>query len=180
LFKRPSSRRRGESRQIELNLVPILDTMVTLIAFLLFTTSFFAVVSIESPFPETSADALKKKLTDKPLQLSLTLSDKEVEIWSPFERIPPKHIPNPAAGQPDVRAVHDYLVAVKQKFPQETKIVFAPFSGATYETMIGLMDTVRVLEKTDPPIYVKNKSQVDEPLKLLFPDVIFGNLLGDS
>jgi len=180
LFKRPSSRRRGGSEQIALNLVPILDTMVTLIAFLLFTTSFFAVVSIESPFPETSLQALKEKITQKPLQLSLTITEKEVEIWSPFDRIAAKHIPNPAAGQPDVRAVHDFLVAIKQKFPLETKIVFAPYPAANYETLIGVMDAVRTLEKTDPPIYGKNKTTgVDEPLKLLFPDVIFGNLLGD-
>lgn len=181
MFKRPSSRRRGEKRQIELNLVPILDAMVTLIAFLLFTTSFFAVVSIESPFPQTSVEAVREKIKTKPLQLTLTLREKDVEIWSPFDKIAPKKIPNPAAGQPDVRAIHDVLVAIKQKFPKETKIVFSPFSGVNYDTLILVMDAVRTLEKTDPLIQIHNEvTKVDEVTKMLFPNVVFGNLLGDS
>ena len=181
MFKRPSSRRRGERKQVELNLVPILDTMVALIAFLLFTTSFFAVVSIESPFPVTNVEAIRKKLTTKPLQLTLTVTEKEAEIWSPFDRIRPKKILNPAPGQPDVRAIHDTLVAIKQKFPKESKIVFSPFAGVSYDTLINVMDAVRTLDKTDPSIVIKNEqTKVDEIQKLLFPDVIFGNLLGDS
>ncbi len=181
MFKRPSSRRRGEHKQIELNLVPILDAMVTLIAFLLFTTSFFAVVSIESPFPETSVEAIKQKLKQKPLQLTISLTEKDAEIWSPFDLIKPMKIANPAPGQPDVRAIHDALVGIKQKFPRESKIVFAPFAGANYDTLITVMDSMRTLEKTDPQITLKNpQTQLDEVQKLLFPDVIFGNLLGDS
>jgi hypothetical protein len=43
------------------------------------------------------------------------------------------------------------------------------------------MDSVRTLEATDPPIYTKNeKTGNDEPMKSLFPKIIFGNLLGDS
>jgi hypothetical protein len=155
--------------------------MVTLIAFLLFTTSFFAVVSIESPFPETSVEALRQKVTTKPLQLTLTLREKDVEIWSPFDKIPPKKIQNPAAGQPDMQEIHRTLLAIKQRFPKETRIVFSPFSGVSYDTLILVMDAVRTIEKTDPPIFVKNETtQIDEPLKLLFPDVVFGNLLGDT
>ena len=35
-------------------------------------------------------------------------------------------------------------------------------------------------DPTDPAIFVKNKAGLDEATKFLFPDVIFGNLLGDS
>lgn len=181
MFKRPSSRRRGETKQVELNLVPILDTMVTLIGFLLFTTSLFVVVSIESPFPTTSPEANQRKLKEKPLQLTLTLREKETEIWSPFDLIPPKRIPNPAAGQPDIKAIHETLLAIKQRFPNERKIVFAPAGGVNYDTLISVMDAVRTIEKTDPAIFAKNATTgVDEPQKILFPEVVFGNLLGDS
>jgi biopolymer transport protein ExbD len=165
---------------IVLNLVPILDTMVALIAFLLFTTSFFVVVSIESPFPETSVESIRQKLQHKPLQLTVSMSEKDVEIWSPFDLIKAVKIANPSPGQPDVHAVHDALVAIKQKFPRESKIVFAPFAAANYDTLVTVMDAMRTLEKTDPQINVKNpQTQLDEVQKLLFPDVIFGNLLGD-
>ena len=181
MFKRPSSRRKTKHAQIILNLVPILDTMVTLIGFLLFTMSFLTLVSVESPFPQASLEDLKQKLKEKPLQLTLTLRENDAEIWSPFEKFSPKKIPNMALGQPDLKGIHEGLVAVKQKFPKETKIVLVPYPGATYDILVATMDIVRLLDATDPALFKKNeKTGNDEPMKLLFPEVVFGNLLGDS
>jgi biopolymer transport protein ExbD len=164
-----------------LNLVPILDTMVTLIGFLLFTTSFLAVVSIQSPFPETSKDEVQKKLVEKPVQLTVTVREGQIEVWSPFERIPAKTIPNTPAGQPDLKNLHDTLVVVKQMFPRETSVVMVPYAGASYDTLIAVMDAMRMVEPGDTPIFAKNaKTGIDEAIKALFPEVIFGNLLGDS
>src|SRR5690349_1389840 len=129
MLNRPSSRRKSSKEQIELNLVPLLDTLVTLIAFLLFTMAFLQVVHIESPIPQMSQEDVEKKLKEKPLQLTLSINDKESRLWSPFEKITPKTIPNPAAGTPDVKAIHEALIEVKQKFPTETKIVLSPAGG---------------------------------------------------
>jgi biopolymer transport protein ExbD len=181
LLRRPSSRRKTKAEGFALNLVPILDTMVTLIGFLLFTMSFLAVVSIESPFPQSSAETNKKKLQEKPLQLTVSLSEKDMEIWSPFEKIPSKKIPNTAEGQPDVLAMHQHLLTIKQKFPAETSVVIVPYAGSNYDQMISVMDGMRTIEKTDPPIFAKNaQTGTDEVVKALFPNVVFGNLLGDS
>ena len=39
----------------------------------------------------------------------------------------------------------------------------------------------RGIEPTDPPIFAKNaQTGLDEAVKTLFPDVIFGNLLGEG
>jgi biopolymer transport protein TolR len=182
MLKRPtsSSRRRG-SKEINLPLVPIIDTMVTLIGFLLFTMSFLSLVTIESPFPTASTADVKEKLKEKPLQLTLSLNPQEAEVWSPFDRIASKRIPNIAPGQPDIPAIHAALVEVKQKFPTESRVVLVPFAGASYDTLIVAMDSIRLLEATDPPIFVKNPATGnDEPAKALFPEVIFGNLLGDT
>jgi biopolymer transport protein ExbD len=181
VLKRPSSRRKGGSEQIQLNLVPILDTMVTLIGFMLFTTSFLTIVGIESPFPMASSDQIEQKLKEKPLQLTVSIREKDIEIWSPFDKIPAKTIPNLAEGQPDARAMHEALLDVKKKFPAETHVVVAPHSGANYDQLIVLMDAMRGLEPTDPPIFAKNaQTGLDEAVKTLFPDVIFGNLLGEG
>jgi biopolymer transport protein TolR len=177
----PSSRRNGGSGGITLNLVPILDAMVTLIGFLLFTTSFLAITSIETPMPQASTSQNQEQLKEKPLQLTLSLRDGESEIWSPFDRVPKKIIPSPIAGQPDLKGIHETLLAIKKQFPYETKIVLVPYSGANYETLVAVMDTARIIDPTDPPLFRKNQqTNVDEPVKQLFPDIIFGNLLGDS
>jgi biopolymer transport protein TolR len=176
----PSSRRKGGSEGITLNLVPILDAMVTLIIFLLFTTSFLTITSIESPLPQASTAQNQEQLKEKPLQLTLSIRDNESEIWSPFERIPKKVIPA-VAGQPDIKTIHDTLLEIKKQFPYETKIVLVPTAGTAYDTLISLMDAARIVDATDPPLFRQNlTTKIDEPVKQLFPDVIFGNLLGDS
>ena len=181
MFKRPSSRRKSKRSEIILNLVPVLDAMVTLISFLLFSMSFFIVVTIESPFPQASQKDVEQKLKEKPLQLTVTLRENQAEVWSPFERIRPKTIPNTAEKLPDIKTIHETLVSVKQQFPLESKIVFVPFSSVNYDTMIAVMDSMRTLEPSDPPVFVKNSTTgIDESVKTLFPEVIFGNLLGDS
>jgi biopolymer transport protein ExbD len=181
MLKRPSSRRKSSQNAITLNLVPILDTMVALIGFLLFTMSFFSIVSIESPFPQTSRAVNQEKLQEKPLQLTLSFHPDGAELWSPFERVPTKEIPNTAEGKPDTQAIHAALIEIKQKFPRETQLVLVPSGGMSYDMLISVMDSVRAIEPTDPPIFVHDeKLGVDQSLKTLFPEVVFGNLLGDA
>jgi biopolymer transport protein ExbD len=155
--------------------------MVTLIGFMLFTTSFITIVGIESPFPMASTAQIEEKLKEKPLQLTVSLREKDIEIWSPFDKIPSKNLPNLADGQPDIKGVHEALIEIKRKFPAETHVVIAPHAGANYDQLIVLMDAMRGLDKTDPPIFAKNATTgLDEAIKVLFPDVIFGNLLGEG
>lgn len=181
MLKRPTSRRKGGSHQIELNLVPILDTLVTLIAFLLYSMTFLNIVGIESPFPIASSAETEQKLKEKPLQLTVTLREKEVEIWSPFEKIPSKTIPNTGTTQPDLKAIHEALLDIKKQFPTETHVIIVPIPSTNYDTLIAVMDTMRTMDTTDPMIMVKDpKTGVDMQTKMLFPDVIFGNLLGDT
>ena len=181
MLKRPTSRRKSHDEQIELNLVPILDTMVTLIGFLLFTTSFMAIVSIESPLPQSSPDQTQEQIKEKPLQLTLSLREKDVEIWSPFSKIEPKAVAYLSDGQIDIKGIHEALLDIKKKFPIEESAVIVPLVSTSYDKLIILMDSIRTIEKSDNPIYFKNpKTNVDEPVKELFPKVVFGNLLGDT
>ncbi len=181
MLKRPTSRRKSHSENIEINLVPILDTMVTLIGFLLFTTSFVSMVSIESQLPQSSSAENAEPLKEKPLQLTLTLKPQEVEIWSPFSKITAQSIKNKDPGQLDTQAIHDSLLEIKRKFPYETTLVIVPARETAYDSLIAVMDSVRLLAPTDAPIYLKNeKTGIDETVKTLFPQVVFGNLLGDT
>ncbi len=181
MFKRPTSRRKTVHKEVQLNLVPILDTMVTLIAFLLFTMSFLQIVSIESPFPQASAKDVEEKLKQRPLQLTLTLREGEAEIWSPFELVPARKIPDAQPGTPDLKAIHSHLLDIKRKFPTETKLVLVPTPAVNYDTLVSVMDASRLVEPGDEPIYFQNSATgVNEVAKALFPEIVFGNLLGES
>ena len=181
LLKRPSSRRKTEPKDVTINLVPMLDAMVTMISFLLYSMSFFAFVSIQSPVPLTRSEDIADKLKERPLQLTVSIRGGEIEVWSPFKKVASKVIPNQPDGKPNIQQLHQSIIEVKQKFPLETKVIIVPNKMTTYDTIIAVMDASRTLEGTDLAIFVKNPATgVDEPVKALFPEVIFGNLLGES
>ncbi len=181
MLKRPSTRRRSAPSEVAINLVPMLDALVTLIGFLLFSMSFLALVSVETPMPQISPDDVQQKIKEKPLQLTVSIKDKETEIWSPFERIKSQSIPHNAEGMPDAPAIHAALIEVKRQFLNENKVVLVPAASTSYDILISVMDALRVLEPTDPALFKKNEQTgIDEPLKALFPEVVFGNLLGEG
>lgn len=181
MIRRPSGRRKSQHELIELNLVPILDTMVTLIGFLLFTTSFLAIVSIESILPQASQAEAEEKRKEEPLQLTLTFYPNKTEISSPFHKIETQSFPNLDSGSPATQAIHDALIEIKKKFLKENTLVLIPTDGTSYDTLISIMDAARTLEPSDPPLYEKNeKTGVENPVKALFPKIVFGNLLGES
>lgn len=181
MLKRPSSRRRSKSSEVIINLVPMLDALVTLIGFLLFSMSFLSLVSVETPMPQISQEDVQKKITEKPLQLTVSIRDKETEIWSPFQRIKAQSIPHNAEGLPDTAAIHAALIELKKQFVNENKVVLVPEAGTSYDILVAVMDAVRTLEPTDPAIFRYNETTGnDEPLKGLFSEIIFGNLLGEG
>jgi len=181
MLKRPSSRRNSGDGQITLNLVPMMDTFVTLIGFLLYTMAFVAMVLVETPLPTASPNEVAEKLKEKPLQLTVSFRKEETEIWSPFQKIAPKVFKNLPDGGLDLKGIHEELVSVKKQFPKEDHVVLAPTGGMTYENIIAAMDSIRILDATDPAIFVKNeKTGMDEAQKLLFPQVVFGNILGSD
>lgn len=183
MLKRPSSRRRSHSSEVSLNLVPMLDALVTMIAFLMYTMAFLAFTMVESPLPLVSSAENQQQLPQRPLQLTLTVKEKEVILWSPFDLIPQVVIPNKedvgADSGPDTLKIHEELLKIKQKFPTENKIILVPKGSTSYDVIIQMLDAIKEFEKSDPPIVAKNpKTGVDEQVQKLFSDVIFGNLLG--
>jgi len=159
----------------------MLDALVTLIGFLLFSMSFLSLVHIETAKPEVSPEQVEKQLQEKPLQLTVSLRENESEIWSPFEKIRNRTIPNTSEGMPDTRLIHDALIEIKRDFLNEEKVVLVPSAGTSYDILIAVMDSLRNLEPTDPPLFRKNRETGnEEPVRQLFPEVVFGNLLGEK
>jgi biopolymer transport protein ExbD len=155
--------------------------MVTLIGFLLFTTSFLGIVSLDSPLPASSTTASPLDAVEKPLLLTLTIRDHDVQIWSPSAQIEPQFILHHPKGQPDIKGIHDALLGIKKRYPKENSIVIVPHKEVLYDTVISILDAARVIDPMDAPIYTKNeKTGIAEPIQKLFPQMIFGNLLGDG
>lgn len=183
MFK-PSSRRKSGPQEINLNLVPILDALVTLVSFLLLTTTFFAIAVIDTPTPLLApAEEQIEKLKEKPLQLTAYVYADKIMIsdWSGSRELHTIiNIPDPQKNgeqKYDLEKLHQIIVGIKTRHPTETKLILKPESTVNYESLVSIMDAVRMLEKTDPPLYQKNKQGIDEPVQKLFPEIIFGNIL---
>ncbi len=182
-MNRPSARRKSRAETIELNLVPILDALVTLVSFLLFSTAFLAIVSIDSPVPLVApAQNQIEELKEKPLQLTATIQKEQIVItdWTGSrEAHTIASVLDQKSGDMryDLDKFHQILVEIKHRYPQEMKIILKPESGVAYESLVDIMDSARSFQKSDATLFTKDKTGVDVPEKKLFPDVIFGNIM---
>lgn len=180
MLKRPSARRKSRgSEEVDLPLVPIMDAFVTLIAFLLLATSMLAVTLIDTPVPVVSSLPDDDKKDTKPLMLTLRIEQEGLTLSSAFRRIPEQKFPKIDKGY-DLDKLHDALVAIRQQFPTERNIVFNPLGDIKYNDLVQLMDTVRLITKTDPPQFVKGEDGIDKPDPYLFANVVFGNVLSGN
>src|ERR1700751_586463 len=116
-----------------INLVPMLDALVTMISFLMYTMAFLSFTMVESPLPMVSSQENQEQLKTQPLQLTLTVNEKDVLVWSPFDLVPRTTIPNKDDNSPDLLKLHETLIGIKQKFPQEEKIILVPKSSTSYD-----------------------------------------------
>ena len=73
---------------------------------------------------------------------------------------------NTPDGKPNITELHQTIIEVKRKFPNESKVVIVPNAGSTYDTIIAVMDASRTLEATDTPLFMQNaKTGVNEQIK---------------
>ena len=189
MLRRPSHRRKSKgTEEVELPLVPIMDAFVTLIAFLLLATSMLSVTLIDTPVPVFS-NLPDEPNKEKPLMLTLKLEETQMVLSSAFRKIPTQAFPKiekaPENGKTngtmvyDTDKLHEVLIAVKTQFPHERNIVFMPTPEVKYDDLVHVMDAVRVLSKTDPTFFYKDKDGVDKPDQL-FANVMFGNVISGN
>jgi len=179
MLRRPSQRRSSKGiQEIDLPLVPIMDAFVTLIAFLLLVTSLLAVTLIDTPVPVVSNEPPPKD--EKPLGLTLKIEQDKLILSSQFGHVPKQEFPKVDKGY-DVGKLHEALIAVRLKFPNEKSIVYLPAADVKYDDLVQLMDATRLLSKTDPAMpTVKDKDGVDRIDPFLFPTVVFGNVISGT
>ena len=174
-YKLPT-RRHSKKEPQRLNLIPILDAVFIFIFFLLMSAQFVKIFEINSDVPIVS-DAPPPKNQKKPLALTLSITNSGFAISKGLPSKTVKRIPKNKDGLYDTIALHNFLVQLKKIHTDEKAIVFEPKVDLTYETIVKIMDAVRMLNKTDEEIYTKDKDGIDLRVKELFNQIVFGNLM---
>lgn len=174
-MKLPSSRRKKRPDE-KLNLVPIMDSIFIFIFFLLMSAQFLHVMEIGSPVPIVSDQEPPKKEKD-PLALQLIIEEKQLVLTKGLNKQIVGRYPRQVDGSYQLVELHQSLIEIKKQELEDETIIFQPEWDLTYEEIVKIMDAVRMLNKTDEAIFIKDKDGVDVRAKTLFSKIIFGNLM---
>ena len=140
---RPSQRRSRPSYILDLNMAPLLSLFVALIPMLLLTAMFQSVGIVNLYLP-TLEEALLQDNAGVPSQnftLAVTVTLSEISLMKDQEVLLTEAIEN---GLKLDRLIGE-LVTLKEEFPDKRDAVLLLDGEILYETIIDIMDAVRVV-----------------------------------
>jgi biopolymer transport protein ExbD len=152
---------RHQRKPGELLLVPMIDIFTVLVTFLLMTAVFSRTVILELKLPPANT-----QFTPPPpgLQLEVTVRRDALQVGDrnsgPLATFPNKN------GGYDYDGLAQYLQLVKSKFPDKTDATVLLEPDTPYDTLVQVMDHVRVLDV--------NAGLSDVQYEL-FPDISIGD-----
>ena len=155
---------RHSRKPAELLLVPMIDIFTVLVTFLLMTAVFSRTVILQLNLPPQNTT-----FKDPPpgLQLEVMVRKDLLQV-ADRNTGPLATIPNNDKGY-DYDALTEYLKRVKAKFPEKTDASVLLESDTPYDTVVQVMDRVRVFEVNQG----MNSVQAE-----LFPDISLGDAPG--
>lgn len=159
-FSKRKLRPKEEDNAGELNIVPYLDIMMNLIMFMLLSMTglaSFGVLNVAAPKygPAAAAAAPDQPENKKQLMLTVLISDKGFFVAGTGGVLPGDLSPAApvAEGQPTIARLasgdYDYgaltakMAAIKQLFPDESKIILGADSKIPYGILVKTMDACR-------------------------------------
>ena len=157
--------RRGGRRIIEaaeLNITAFMNLMVILVPFLLITAVFSRLAILELNLPASSTEpADPQELT---FQLEIIVRADKIEVGD--RNVGALGIyPNTADGY-DYESLSSKLTEIKDSYPEKTDAAILLESEIAYDTLVQVMDRVRVAELIEDENVTR---------KNLFPDISIGD-----
>jgi biopolymer transport protein ExbD len=159
-------RRRGGRRQnedtAELNITAFMNLMVILVPFLLITAVFSRLAILELNLPGSSTEPVDPQ--DQTFQLEVIVRKDQIEIGDRNQGLLAKY-PNTDEGY-DYTALETKLAELKEAYPTKTDASILLESDIEYDTLVQVMDKVRVGETVEEDSVVRTD---------LFPDISIGD-----
>ena len=163
--------RRGGRRQndetAELNITAFMNLMVILVPFLLITAVFSRLAILELNLPGSSNEPVEPQ--DQVFQLEVIVRTDKIEVGDRNQGLLGIY-PNTEDGY-DFEAVGDKLVELKDRYPDKTDASILLEQEIAYDTLVQIMDTVRV--SVDVEVNEDDKKQLVRTD--LFPDISIGD-----
>jgi len=157
---RRDSRRNADTA--ELNITAFMNLMVILVPFLLITAVFSRLAILELNLPGSSTEPANPQ--ELVFQLEVIVREGRIEVGD--RNIGALGIyPNTADGY-DYDALSAKLSEIKQSYPEKTEAAILLESNIAYDTLVQVMDRVRIQEKIEGQRILRSD---------LFPDISIGD-----
>ncbi|MCB1836074.1 MAG: biopolymer transporter ExbD [Alcanivoracaceae bacterium] len=160
-------RKRSRITEEELNITTFLNLMVVLIPFLLLNAVFAQVSILKLNLP--SSEEAPPSEDDKPKLALEVMIYQDRYIVTDRNTGPLKVIPNNEQGH-DALGLREFLIEIKQKFPDISSVTVLCEDDTPYELMIQAMDAAR---------YYRAEVNGQSIKRELFPDIGIGSAPAD-
>jgi len=148
----------------ELNITAFMNLMVILVPFLLITAVFSRLAILELNLPGSSSEPVDPQ--EQTFQLEVIVRTDKIEIGDRNQGLLGIY-PNTDAGY-DYEALSTKLSELKNRYPQKTDASILLEQDIAYDTLVQVMDRVRVEEEVDDGEESIVRSD-------LFPDISIGD-----
>lgn len=160
LHSRRAGRRNSETA--ELNITVFMNLMVILVPFLLITAVFSRVAILELNLPGASDEDVAPE--KRAFQLEITVREEQIEVGD--RNVGALGVyPNSADGY-DYDALSKKLSEIKSNYPSKTDASILLEADISYDTIVQVMDRVRIAETVTENAIVRTD---------LFPDISIGD-----
>ena len=154
--------RRHNNDTAELNITAFMNLMVILVPFLLITAVFSRLTILELNLPGSSSEPVEPQ--DQTFQLEVIVRADKIEVGDRNQGLLGIY-PNTDDGY-DFDALSTKLSELKERYPSKTDASILLEQDIAYDTLVQVMDRVRVEEEVDEESVVRND---------LFPDISIGD-----
>ena len=164
----------------DIDLAPMLALMVTLIPILLLSSVFVRVNMIETELPQVVQQAIANNRKNPQALPTISLyikGTKEVRVALVQGRKREEKSLEAVSGELNEKALYTHMLSLKRRFPQVFRIEVNPGNKVDYNSIVKVLDQTRRSKKELFPIQDKKTGEMKET-SLMFPDVVFANLIG--
>ena len=159
----PRWRRRRRRTPAELNITAFMNLMVVLVPFLLITAVFSRLAVLELNLPGSSTEPVDPQ--EQTFQLEVIVRKDKIEVGDRNQGLLGIY-PNTEEGEYDFNALSEKLSELKKRYPTKTDASILLEQDIEYDTLVQVMDRVRVGEEAVGLSVVRND---------LFPDISIGD-----
>ncbi len=163
MYHRRSAGRRRNQETAELNITAFMNLMVILVPFLLITAVFSRLAVLELNLPGSSSEPADPQ--EQTFQLEVIVRKDKIEIGDRNQGLLGVY-PSTEEGDYDYDALSEKLAELKDRYPQKTDASILLESDIAYDTLVQVMDRVRVGTEVQGLAVVRND---------LFPDISIGD-----